>query len=300
MHEFILHFLSFWSNLKTYVFQQGLYTDLRYTEFYKVIYYKQCSSLIPEAVDKSSSCIPYNNIVHNWHINTYLVNNGWTKCYDENFAITSGTTELLNACPTGDNYYIFMGAMPSYFATFAYIGAYGPSHVISDYTSSITLATIPFNQQGTSYDVYWYNYYEQAIGFSPTKDVLLTENFGGDDYDKLSGSTRNNRLSFSLHDDWDGYRAGVYTDLINNYEWRKVVYYKECPTSFTPQPLDGNCYMNSIVHEWHLKSNLLDQGWQRCYFAPYSEATRSVSNKGCPNGMYYQLIRMKRVNIVWI
>ena len=278
------------SNVSKCSSAQGSHTDLR-NSWYKIIYYQKCTALVPDPVTESS-CVPFNDIVYNLHVATYLDNNGWTKCYDEEFAQTSATTDLMESCAIGDDHYIFMGAMPNAASPFVYMGAVAPDYVLSDFTSSTTKAAIPFSLEGTEYNVYWYNYYGQSIGFSSSSDISLTEPFGGDTEDKIYGTTQNERLSFSLSPFFGGYRAGIYYDLRNNYEWRKVIFYKKCTESTVIQPdiMDGNCYMNNIVHEWHIRSNLLDKGWERCYFAPYSEPTKSVSDKGCPTGIYNHCI----------
>ena len=266
-----------------------MYQGLRYANdlfWYKVVYYKRCTALTPDPVNETS-CLPYNNIVYNWHINTYLVNNGWTECYDEAFNEYSGTYQLNIACPTGDDIYIFMGAMPNRYSTFSYMGAYGPSRIISDHTHSIEVADIPLDLQGTGYNVYWYNYYEQAIGFSSSEDISLNFVYGGDTEDSSTGLTIDERLSYSLEPTRGGHRVGLYTQLWGNSDFRKIIYYKQCPdetASIEPQTLDGNCVMNDVVHDWHLESNLINKGWTQCYFAPYSAVTRNVSALGCPQG----------------
>ena len=180
---------------------------MRYTDWYKVIFYKECSPLVPDPVVEPSSCIPYNNVVHNYHIGSHLISNGWTRCYYEEYGVATTIISIMTQCPMGDDVRLFFGALSTSASTFAYIGAYGPSSVVSQITGDVYAAEIPLLLQGTGYNVYWYNYYRNSIGFSPIQDVALTENFGGDDYDKTSGDTINDRLSWSTDPGWGGYRA---------------------------------------------------------------------------------------------
>ena len=255
-----------------------------------MIYYRLCTPLVPDPVNETSTCLPYNDVVHNWHLNTYLVNNGWTLCYDEGFY---GPTDLhdvhLSGCPAGDDVYIFMGAKSSTFSNYAYIGAYGPSAVISDYSSSTIVAAIPWYLEGTGYNVYWYSYYKQAYGFSSSEAISLTSSFGGDVEDR-SGITSNERLSFSLNPSYGGYRAGSYIFQHNTNPFRQIIYYKRnCDTTIDAViPMDGNCFMNDVVHHWNINSNLLNRGWTECYKAGYPEGTQNVTAQyllnQCPIG----------------
>ena len=229
-------------------------------------------------------------MVHNWHLNTYLVNNGWTLCYDEGIYGPEDFFDVhQSGCPVGDDVYIFMGAKSSTYSNYAYIGAYGPSYVIADYSSSTTTAEIPWYMEGTGYNVYWYSYYEEAYGFSSSEDISLTSAYGGDLEDP-SGITSNERLSFSLHPNYGGYRAGLYTKLYSANPFRQIIYYKQnCDVTIDAVlPMDGNCFMNEVVHHWDINSNLLNRGWTECYKAGYPQSTVNVTAQyianQCPIG----------------
>ena len=94
------------------------------------------------------------------------------------------------------------------------------------------------------------------------------------------------RLSFSLHPSYGGYHMGSYIVSYQSSPFRKIIYYKRhCDTTIDAVlPMDGNCFMNDVVHHWNIKSNLIDRGWTQCYIAPYSDATVNVSHLGCPTG----------------
>eukprot|EP01084_Bolivina_argentea_P296525 510705_1 len=255
--------------------------------WHKNIYYKQCSTPLVPATHTDSSCIMSNNIVNNWHINTYLTNNGWRRCYDESYETITLINTVIDQCPMGDDYYVFMAVVPNFASTFIYLGAFAPSSVISSYTTSTTNAKIPDALENTEYSVYWYNHYLNSFGFAPIKDISLTFSAGGDQQDIDSDGSR---VSWS-NKGYGGYRTGIYSGLTTDYNWRKLLFYKQCTNTLTvqPQTLDGFCVMNNIVHGWNINANLINQGWNMCYLKEYWKSTDDVSKKGCPTGSNYYI-----------
>ena len=150
------------------------------------------------------SCIQSANIVQNHDIDSNLIANGWSRCFFEGYSQVTTMSSVLNSCPIDDDIFVFVGAISTSNSTSASLGAYAPSSVLSTITASKYKAEIPLLLEGTGYNVYWYNYYQQAFGFAPSSGISLTSPYGGDTQDHTSGK----RLSWStIGINFGGYRA---------------------------------------------------------------------------------------------
>ena len=167
-------------------------------------------------ITKSNFCDIPSGIVNNWDISTHL--DGWSICYDAPYSDNTMPSSFSN-CPNTTDYWIFVGAKRNISSPNSYVGAYGPSSVLSTYTDNRTTA---FKSSPLS-NVYWYNGISnhRSFGFAPTSSVNLIncDNSHLDD---------NSRLCWHYNHGPGGWRAGTYTVLDGNSIWRKIVYYKKC------------------------------------------------------------------------
>eukprot|EP01083_Nonionella_stella_P049997 133115_1 len=120
-----------------------------------------------------------NNVVHNWNIKINLIENGWTQCYREKYSTYTTISALISNCPIGEDYYMFVGALPRNDSIFAWLGAYGPSNVLATTTTSTTNAYRP-SKYDTSpkYNVHWYNIQSKAFGFASTSTIDVIRRSG--------------------------------------------------------------------------------------------------------------------------
>ena len=103
-------------------------------------------------------------------------------------------------------------------------GAYGPSSILTTYTTENTVAYNPGSIYHHSYNVYWYNSIVTGLssfGFAPSSTIQLQN---ADTFD----IGNNQRLSWHLNTGGRGYRAGTIT--YPGDSMRKVIYYKSCYT----------------------------------------------------------------------
>ena len=188
----------------------GANVNLRYaldSYWYKIIYYKHCNDSTPTSIDPPSDpCKMENNIQYQYHVGN-LEANGWERCYFQHHSETMTTDDIMTSCEMGDDIRLFVGTLPTIYSTSFLIGAYGPSSVLSTVTSSTTTAEIPPLLQGTGYNVYWYNYYNMAFGFSPSATISISGS-SGDTVDSAStGVTFRNRMSWAAGVSYGGQRA---------------------------------------------------------------------------------------------
>eukprot|EP01083_Nonionella_stella_P191612 709101_1 len=251
-----------------------------------------------------SSCIRSNNVVHNWNIATYLINDGWTQCYSTSYSTNTCPSALTENCQTGQDYYVFVGALSTSLSQYALIGAYAPSSVLTEFTTTSTTAMKPIGYENTSYNVHWYNYYAfenyiRAFAFAPNSEISLAlvgnPGYSGTYVWDSVDSTNNERLSWSCYG--GGSRAGALRIGANNDIYQKVIYYKYCPDptpstdlppSIDPRQMVTRCIKsNDITHYWNLKY-LTNDGWTECYSTPYSTYTSpSAMTESCQTGQDY-------------
>ena len=249
-----------------------------------------------------SSCIASNKVVHYWNLK-YLTDNGWKACYNQPYSANTYVTDLIDSCPTGQDYYLFVAALSTHKSQYALLGAYAPSQVLTDFTTSTAIAKLPNEYANTNYSVYWYNYlpgsgYTMAFGFSSNQSISLVNsnvnNYGWYSWDSAT-SYGEDRLSWSYTK--GGYRAGsVYPGYWNTI-YRKVIYYKQCndsnmttePVTSTPGNISNCIASTSVVHNWNL-NYLYSNGWKVCYNEYYSHNTY-ITNliPNCPTGQEYYL-----------
>eukprot|EP01084_Bolivina_argentea_P214779 364598_1 len=257
-----------------------------------------------------SSCIASDNIVHNWNLITNLENKGWSKCYSVPYSTHTTITAMTTNCPTGQNHYLFVGALSTSDSQYAIIGAYAPSRVLTEFTTSSTVAIKPPEYENTSYNVYWYNYLPavyntRAFGFANNASIKITwgnpccstsDEYSADTFTSTNaGNTE--RLSWSYYN--GGARVGSLILGEGNNIYQKVIYYKHCPnnqsvTSPPTKPIHpsvSSCILSTnVVHHWNLKTYLTDQGWTRCYFTPYNTHTTITDMLiNCPTGQDHYL-----------
>ena len=149
--------------------------------------------------------------VSNWDIASNL--NDWTLCYNASYLDydVATTSSNLTACSFGDDYYVFVGAVNNSWSEI-YIGAYGPSSVLTTTTASTSTAYKPSWDDYPSYNVFWYNYPSKSFGFAQKSKIDLWFQADYHNFDN------NERLSWELDTYSPGFRAGnlyLYTDLRN-------------------------------------------------------------------------------------
>ena len=165
--------------------QAGSITPGRDNTIYrKIIYYKYCPDTVttttpPQESSSISPCIVSNTVVHYWNLN-YLYNDGWNICYNKPYSDSTNIEDLLSICPTGSDYYYFVGALSTNASQYVLLGAYGPSRVLTEFTTSTTQAKKPIEYENTDYNVYWYNYlpgsgYIKAFGFTSISNINLIQ-----------------------------------------------------------------------------------------------------------------------------
>ena len=172
----------------------------------------------------AKACDIENGIVNDYPLSNL---NNWTLCYHAPYNSAMGTTiTSLPNCETGDDYLIFVAAKESSSSENAYVGAYGPSSVLTINTDSTSIAYKPSMTQYPGYNVYWYNNIDLSqgsFGFSPNATIDLGV---GDGFDP----SNEQRLSWRL-EGYGGRRAGSNINLDWSSVWYKVVYYKYCPSA---------------------------------------------------------------------
>ena len=209
----------------------------------------------------SATCNIEDNVVNNYNIEENLIANNWTRCYLSPYNAELSINTLLSSCPTGNDYYLFFGALATSTSFTVYVGAMGPSSVLNGYTSSYNYAYKPeaFSTQNPSYNVYWYNYPSKLFGFAPITTIDLQYcrfTYSGCQYHyDYYDSNDVERMSWAVDQSATGGRAGAFllcagiSDISDcgagNAIWHQVVYYKYCgptdaPTSSpSPAPTDN-------------------------------------------------------------
>ena len=232
-----------WSYTKGGYRAGSIYPGQHNNVYKKIIFYKRCTDnseeYIPPRPSSLSRCIASNTVVHNWNLN-YLTDDGWQSCYNEPYSDYTSITELITQCPTGQDHYLFVGALSTSKSQYALIGAYAPSRVLTEFTTSTSSAKLPNQYENTSYNVYWYNYLPgsgnvKAFGFSSNDTITLTSqylnNYGHYSWDSSTiGSA--DRLSWSYTK--GGYRVGNVNPGYGNTIYRKIIYWKHCPPTQSP------------------------------------------------------------------
>ena len=249
----------------------------------------------PTTVNSTSQdvCNVSLKVVNDWPISKM---DGWTLCLDEPYSHHIYPS-CFSSCLTGDDYSLFVGAKENSTSQTFYVGAYGPSSVITTNTSSNSVAYLPSWREG--YNVYWYYFPGMSFGFAPISNISLSS---ADTYD----TSDIQRLSWHLGQSAGGWRAGDVTGLNDNDVWRKVVYYKAstaCSTATTSEPTTAQPTTSSpttansttqdvcdvclnVVNDWPISRM---NGWTLCYDEPYSDYTNQSSFSSCLTGDGYSL-----------
>eukprot|EP01083_Nonionella_stella_P009781 28030_1 len=179
--------------------------------------------------DMTDMCIIEPSIVHHYTLQQ-LLHRGWSVCYFQWYTHYTSLSYLQSRCPTGGNYYLFIGAIDLYAETGEiYVGAFGPGSVLSNYTLSQKKAYKPLIfSNDSNYKVYWYNYPLHSFGFAPSEHVRLN---AADMWD----ANNEDRLSWRMDGNRAGFRAGSYELMFSQYkqEWHKLVLYKHCTDVLT-------------------------------------------------------------------
>jgi hypothetical protein len=135
-----------------------------------------------------------------------LIDNGWTKFYEQTYGTITATTAPLRP---SEQYVILSGkAVGS--STITLAAAAPTSAVFTE-----TVLNTPQLLNGT----YWYNTPSKSIGFAPT--ATITQNTA-DIADRISGGDL--RLSWHLHPTVGGWRLGSLTELNLSTAYLKQVW----------------------------------------------------------------------------
>ena len=174
--------------------------------------------------DLASECAIEGSVVTNYALSN-LEDNGWTRCYHEFYGTAlRGTAVLQNACPTGPDSYIFVGASLVSDPNNVIVGAYGPGSILTTITTSSSAASKPTGYESDAkYDVWWYNRQDYSFGFSAHQQI----NLGSADW---GGSDNHLRLSWHTHT-WfaeGGFRAGDTIWLNSDVTHYKFIWIKNC------------------------------------------------------------------------
>eukprot|EP01083_Nonionella_stella_P052573 139449_1 len=188
---------------------------------------------------ESVTCNIEHDVVRNYNIKENLLDNGWTRCYLKPYSDSLEIDTLISSCPTGTDYYLFVGAMATDDSVTIYTGAMAPSQVLTGYTGSDSVAYLPepFATQNPGYNVYWYNYPKRSFGFAPTSsiNIAFTSTSKYNYADHMSTTSVNVRLSWRVVGSGRvGGRAGTF--WITNSIWHRAIYYKYCPPTTSPTP----------------------------------------------------------------
>ena len=148
-----------------------------------------------------------------------LIDNGWTKFYEQTYGTITATTAPLRP---SEQYVILSGkAVGS--STITLAAAAPTSAVFTE-----TVRNTPQLLNGT----YWYNTPNQSIGFAPTGTILQNS---ADIVDRLSGGDL--RLSWHLNNTQGGWRLGSLIDLNYSDAYLKQVWTWNGPTASSPAPV---------------------------------------------------------------
>eukprot|EP01083_Nonionella_stella_P052575 139451_1 len=187
---------------------------------------------------ESVTCNIEHDVVRNYNIKENLLDNGWTRCYLKPYSDSLEIDTLISSCPTGTDYYLFVGAMATDDSVTIYTGAMAPSQVLTGYTGSTSVAYLPepFATQNPGYNVYWYNYPKRSFGFAPTSSINIYSTNSIDRADRVS-TNGDARLSWRVVGyGYIGGRAGTFWISNSNSIWHKAIYYKYCPPTTSPTP----------------------------------------------------------------
>eukprot|EP00486_Rosalina_sp_Unknown_P000341 CAMPEP_0201566810 /NCGR_PEP_ID=MMETSP0190_2-20130828/6897_1 /ASSEMBLY_ACC=CAM_ASM_000263 /TAXON_ID=37353 /ORGANISM="Rosalina sp." /LENGTH=491 /DNA_ID=CAMNT_0047986041 /DNA_START=104 /DNA_END=1579 /DNA_ORIENTATION=- len=164
---------------------------------------------------------------------TDLTDNGWIKCYQNSYSDGNSLNQLQTLCPTGTDYYLFVGALENVNSQTVHVGAFGPSSVLTTRTYSQSVAVKPTElENDVNYNVYWHNSVStwssgNAFGFSPQPEVHLSSA-------DVQSVNVNYRLSWHMDiGTVGGWSAGEYRGLNSNTIWQKIIYYKQCNSEET-------------------------------------------------------------------
>merc|ERR1712113_682027 len=104
-----------------------------------------------------------------------------------------------------------------------------------------------FYESNPNYNVYWYNYPSNSFGFTTNSTIWLDSDrlYSADFFD----SDDDDRLSWNM-DGTGGMRAGTNLWLYNNFEWKKIIYYKYCAVKpIIIDKFNNNLYENGFAFE---------------------------------------------------
>jgi len=147
-----------------------------------------------------------------------LIDNGWTKFYEQTYGTITATTAPLRP---SEQYVILSGkAVGSSTITLA---AAAP-------TSAVFTETV-LNTPQLLNGAYWYNTPSKSIGFAPT--ATISQNTA-DVTDRFSGGDL--RLSWHLNNTQGGWRLGSLIDLNYSTAYLKQVWTWNGPTASSPAP----------------------------------------------------------------
>ena len=170
-----------------------------------------------------------------------LINDGWTLCYQNNYADGNTLAQLTGLCPTGEDYYLFVGALQNVNSDNVFVGAFGPSSVLTTRTHDQYVAVKPNELvSDPDYHVWWHNsdatwINGNSFGFSADQAINLFQ---------ADTQTLNYQYRLSWHMDinfggWvGGWSAGENRVLNANTVWQKIIYYKECTGEKTLEGLN--------------------------------------------------------------
>ena len=157
------------------------------------------------------SAYPSCGVLYNYY-EASLINQGYSKCYDEPYS--NNTIEAyLTACAAMGYTFVFVGAKNSSDTTQFYIGSFGISSNVFRQTDSTNTAILDPG------GAYWYNYPTLSFGFASSSSIYLNSC----DLGEGSGDCES-RLCWHLSAGVGGYRAGCTVSLNSDSSWRKVIY----------------------------------------------------------------------------
>ncbi|CAF1660229.1 unnamed protein product, partial [Didymodactylos carnosus] len=140
------------------------------------------------------------------------ISKDWVLVYNQSYSHPT-THEELQSIQCRTNQKILIGAQ--YIrndTTTLYLAAVGPSDLLQNLNTEL-------NQPKQLGDVYWYLTPKKSFGFSPIQQINQI------DIDVMQDvNTMDQRLSWHLHGQYGGWRAGKYIDLYGSTLWYKLIY----------------------------------------------------------------------------
>eukprot|EP01084_Bolivina_argentea_P233101 392672_1 len=221
-----------------------------------IIFMQHCKTL----------CDIETGIVSNYNLKENLIEKGWTQCYFAPYGQYTSIDTLISLCinqthiDSTSDLFLFIGALPTPSSIAAFVGAKGPSTVLTHYTQSLDRAYFaPTSTIMPATTFCFYNYHSRSFGFAPRYvyytssgrtiytnycKIDVDANFVSQSCNGINTYVRyadrndvcaTNRLSWRVDQPYTGGRAGSFWTE-DSTVWHKVIYYKYCGPTQSPTP----------------------------------------------------------------